>query len=94
MVEYAAMWIQHMQKALNEMNLHLHHVLSDISGRSGLAILDAILAGERDPKNWPRWQIVASRKAKPICISMSCMNSSHCYKPYCPCHIFGRSWNS
>jgi len=45
-----AMWIQHMQKALNEMNLHLHHVLSDISGRSGLAILDAILAGERDPK--------------------------------------------
>src|SRR6266478_4962913 len=50
MVESAAMWIQHMQKALNEMNLHLHHVLSDISGRSGLAILDAVLAGERDPK--------------------------------------------
>ncbi len=39
-----------MQKALNEMNLHLHHVLSDISGYSGLAILDAILAGERDPR--------------------------------------------
>jgi len=36
MVEYAAMWIQHIQKALNEMNLHLHHVLSDISGQSGL----------------------------------------------------------
>ena len=50
LVECAAMWIQHMQKALNQMNLHLHHVLSDISGRSGLAILDAILAGERDPK--------------------------------------------
>jgi transposase len=50
MVECAAMWIQHMQKALNEMNLHLHHVLSDISGQSGLAILDAILAGERDPR--------------------------------------------
>jgi transposase len=50
MVEYAAMWIQHIQKALNEMNLHLHHVLSDISGQSGLAILDAILAGERDPR--------------------------------------------
>jgi transposase len=49
-VEYAAMWIQHMQKALNEMNLHLHHVLRDISGYSGLAILDAILAGERDPR--------------------------------------------
>jgi transposase len=50
LVEYAAMWIQHMQKALNEMNLHLHHVLSDISGLSGMAILDAILAGERDPR--------------------------------------------
>src|SRR5258705_1954776 len=50
LVECAAMWIQHMQKALNEMNLHLHHVLSDISGHSGLTILDAILAGERDPK--------------------------------------------
>ena len=50
LVESAAMWIQHMQKALNEMNLHLHHVLSDISGHSGLTILDAILAGERDPK--------------------------------------------
>jgi len=35
------------QKALNEMNLHLHHVLSDISGQSGLAILNAILTGAR-----------------------------------------------
>ena len=50
LVEYTAMWIQHMQKALNEMNLHLHHVLSDLSGQSGLAILDAIVAGERDPR--------------------------------------------
>ena len=48
LVGYAGMWIQHIQKALDEMNLHLHHVLSDISGQSGLAILDAILAGERD----------------------------------------------
>ena len=43
LVESAAMWVQHMQKALNEMNLYLHHVLSDISGISGLAILDAML---------------------------------------------------
>lgn len=38
-----------MQKALDQMNLQLHHVLSDITGTSGLAILDAILGGERDP---------------------------------------------
>jgi len=50
LVECGAMWIQHIQKALNEMNLHLHHVLTDISGQSGVAILDAILAGERDPR--------------------------------------------
>jgi transposase len=50
LVECAAMWIQHLQKALTEMNLHLHHVLADITGQSGLAILDAILAGERNPR--------------------------------------------
>jgi transposase len=45
----AAEHTQHMQKALRQMNLQLHHVLSDITGVSGMAILDAILAGERDP---------------------------------------------
>jgi len=40
---------QHMQKALNQMTLQLHHVLSDVTGVTGLAILDAILAGERNP---------------------------------------------
>jgi len=39
----------HMQKALDQMNLQVHRVLSDITGLSGLRILDAILAGERNP---------------------------------------------
>lgn len=39
-----------MQKALDLMNLHLHKVLSDISGVTGFKIIRAILAGERDPK--------------------------------------------
>jgi len=38
-----------MQKSLNQMNLVLHNVISDITGKTGLAIIDAILAGERDP---------------------------------------------
>jgi transposase len=42
--------VQHMQRALDQMNIHLHHVVSDLDGDTGLAILDAILAGERDPK--------------------------------------------
>jgi transposase len=39
-----------MQKTLDQMNVQLHHLLSDITGLSGLAILDAILAGEREPR--------------------------------------------
>jgi len=40
---------QHMQKALLQMNIQLSHVLSDVTGVSGLAIIAAILKGERDP---------------------------------------------
>ncbi len=50
LVQAAAMHIQHMQKALTQMNLQLHHVISDITGKTGLAIIDSILAGERDPQ--------------------------------------------
>lgn len=49
LVEHAAAHIQHMQKALMEMNLQLHHVVSDISGATGMRIIRAIVAGERDP---------------------------------------------
>jgi hypothetical protein len=49
LLQMAAEHTMHMQKALSQMNLQIHHVLSDITGTSGLAILDAILAGERDP---------------------------------------------
>lgn len=48
LVEMATCHVQHMQKALDQMNLQLHHVISDITGTTGLAILDAILAGSRD----------------------------------------------
>ncbi len=44
----ASQQILMMQKSLDQMNLQLHHVLSDITGVSGLAILEAILRGERD----------------------------------------------
>ncbi len=54
LVEMAAVHLQHMQKALDQMNLQLHHVISDLSGTTGMAILDAILAGERDPHRLAR----------------------------------------
>ena len=50
LVEYAAAHIQHMQKALMEMNLQLHHVVSDITGATGMRIIRAIVSGERDPE--------------------------------------------
>jgi transposase len=40
--------VQHIQKGLQQMNLHLHHVVSDVMGVTGKRILKAILAGERD----------------------------------------------
>jgi transposase len=49
LLDYAAAHIQHMQKALIQMNLQLHHVVSDITGVTGMTIIRAIVAGERDP---------------------------------------------
>jgi len=49
LLDYAASHIQHMQKALMQMNLQLHHVVTDITGATGMAIIRAIVAGERDP---------------------------------------------
>jgi transposase len=48
LVEMASQHVQHMQKALTQMNVQFHHVISDITGLTGLAILDAIVGGERD----------------------------------------------
>jgi hypothetical protein len=50
LIEYAAAHIQHMQKALMQMNLQLHHAVTDITGATGTRILRAIVAGERSPE--------------------------------------------
>ena len=49
LVQAASQHTQHMQKALTQMNVQVQHVISDITGVTGLAIVDAILGGERDP---------------------------------------------
>jgi hypothetical protein len=49
-VQSRAAHIQHMQKALLQMNLRLTEVVSDISGKTGLRIIRAILDGERNPQ--------------------------------------------
>ena len=61
----ASTCIQHMQKALTEMNIQLANVISDISGMTGMAILRAIVSGERNPEALSRLKnerIQASRQ--------------------------------
>jgi len=50
LIEISAMHIQHMQKALIQMNIHLNNAISDITGVTGMAIIRSILSGERDLK--------------------------------------------
>src|SRR6266849_4212333 len=56
LVQASSMHIQHMQKALQQMNLLLHNVVSDITGVTGMKIIKAIISGQRDP------QILASHR--------------------------------
>lgn len=65
LIELATIHLQHMQKALDQMNIQLHHVISDLAGATGLAIVDAILSGERDPHTLAElrdWRIRASQE--------------------------------
>jgi transposase len=71
LVQMASTHIQHMQKALDQMNLQLHHVISDITGLTGMAIVESILKGERDPLALaklrdPRIKATASTIAKAL----------------------------
>jgi transposase len=50
LVEQAATCIQHMQKALMQMNIQLHHVVTDITGVTGMKIVRAIVTGIHDPE--------------------------------------------
>ena len=46
---YEGQHVQHMQKALSQMNMQLGNVIADVVGETGQKILRAIIAGERDP---------------------------------------------
>lgn len=49
MVEQRSDWVRRMQKYLDQMNICVHHAVSDITGVTGMAIIRAIMDGERDP---------------------------------------------
>ncbi len=50
LIQSTTMQIQHMQKALTQMNVQLHHVIADITGETGMKIIRSIVSGEQDPK--------------------------------------------
>ena len=50
LVSYASHHIQHMQKAMEQMNIKLNQVVRDITGVTGMGIIRAIISGERNPK--------------------------------------------
>ena len=54
LVEYASHHVQHIQKALTQMNVKLQHVISDITGKTGMDIIEAIVGGERNPRRLAR----------------------------------------
>lgn len=48
LIRQASRYLQHMQKSMEQMNLKLHKVIRDLAGKTGMAIVSAILNGERD----------------------------------------------
>ncbi len=80
-LDYAAAHIQHMQKALTHMNLQLHHVVSDVTGVTGMRIIRAIVAGERNPT-----KLATMRDTR--CKSSSEVIQSALVGNYQPEHVF------
>lgn len=72
LIEYTASHIQHMQKALMEMNVQLHHVVSDITGVTGMRIIRSMVAGERFPATLAQMRdIRCHASAEKICAALS-----------------------
>ena len=81
LVQYAAGHIQHMQKALMQMNVQLHHVLADITGVTGMAILRAIVNGNHDPAQLATYR---DRRCKASTATVRDALTGH----YTPEHLF------
>ena len=81
LIDAAAAHIQRMQKALMQMNVQLHHVVSDITGRTGMQILRAIVAGNHEPAQLAQYRDARCRASvETICAALT----GH----YRPEHVF------
>ena len=64
MVEQRSDWVRRMQKYLDQMNICVHQAVSDITGVTGMAIIRAIVDGERDPHTLARLRDRRCRKSE------------------------------
>ena len=64
LVAEAGDWLRRMQKSLDQMNVRVHRAVSDIDGVTGMAILRAIVDGERDAGSWRNCGIRRCRKSE------------------------------
>ena len=64
LLDYAAAHVQHMHKALTQMNVQLHHVVSDVTGATGLRIIRAIVSGNTDPEELARFRDVRCKASR------------------------------
>jgi len=64
LLDYAAAHIQHMQKALMQMNVQLHHVVSDITGATGMRIIHAIVDGNHNPAELAQFRDVRCKASE------------------------------
>jgi transposase len=64
MVDQRSDWVRRMQKSLDQMNICVHHAVSDITGVTGMRIIRAIVDGERDPQALARMRDRRCRKSE------------------------------
>ncbi|MBV5328155.1 MAG: IS110 family transposase [Chlorobium sp.] len=81
LIDYKSSHIQHMQKAMMQMNVQLGHVVSEITGMTGMNIIRAIVAGQHDPKELVKYRDVKCKNSEETMIAALSGN----YKPE---HLF------
>ncbi len=64
MIDQRSDWVRRMQKSLDQMNIRVHHAVSDITGVTGMAIIRAIIDGERDPRTLAKLRDRRCRKSE------------------------------
>jgi transposase len=62
--------VQRVQKTLKDANIKLDSVLTDVMGKSGRAMTEALIAGETIPSNWPALPIRGSRRHRRNCVRL------------------------